>query len=128
MRSRNPVNFVALLDAEVLVRPIAPPDVMADQLRHLLRMSELRTVTVQIVSTTVPGYHPGLAGPFELIEFAQASPIVLLDHHRSSAFLWDEEDVQEFVKAAAQIREAAMTPAETAEVIAKIVHGMETTE
>ena len=127
-RSRRPVELVALIDAEVLVRPIASPDVIADQLRHLQRMAEMPNVVIQIVSTTTPGYHPGLAGPFELIEFAQAPPIVLLDHHRSSAFLWDDDDVKEFVRAAARIRETAMTPAESAEVIAKIVHGMETTE
>lgn len=125
---RNPVELVALIDSEALIRPVAPPDVMADQLRHLLAMAERPNITVQVASSTAPGYHPMLAGPFELIEFPKGRPIVLLDHHRSSAFLLHEDDVTQFIEAADMVRqEVAMTPKESAEVIASIVHGMETT-
>jgi len=125
---RNPVQLLALIDSEALVRPVAPPPVMADQLQHVLRLAEQDNVTVQVVSSTTPGYHPMLAGPFEVIKFAKARPIVLLDHHRSSAFLRQEDDVVEFVEAAETIRrKVAMTPRESHEVIARIVRGMETT-
>ena len=124
----DPCELHALIDSEALVRPVAPPAVMADQLRHILRLAELDNVSIQVVQSTTPGYHPMLAGPFELIEFAAAAPVVLLDHHRSSAFLWQREDVQEFMKAADLLRQGvAMTPKRSVEVIAGIVHGMETT-
>jgi transcriptional regulator with XRE-family HTH domain len=122
---RNPVELVALIDSEALVRPIAPPDIMADQLRHIVRLSELPNVIVQVVSSTVPGYHPMLGGPFELIEFAKARPIVLLEHRRSSVFLWEEDEVAEFVEAAEHVRRVAMTPEQSAAVIADIIKGME---
>jgi transcriptional regulator with XRE-family HTH domain len=126
-RGRNPVQLVALIDSEALIRPVAAPDVMADQLRHVLRMADMPNVTVQVVSSAVPGYHPMLAGPFELIEFLKARPIVLLDHHRSSAFLWAEDDVAEFVEAAEQIKRVAMSPEISTKLITEIVTGMETT-
>lgn len=124
----KPVELIALIDSEALIRPVAPAKVLADQLRHVLDMAARDNVTVQVASSTSPGYHPMLAGPFELIEFAKARPVVLLDHHRSSAFLYEPGDVAEFVEAAEQIRrEVAMTPKESVEVIADIVHGLETT-
>jgi transcriptional regulator with XRE-family HTH domain len=126
-RRRQPVELVALIDSEVLVRPIAPPEMMADQLRHLLTMAELPNVTVQLISSTYGGFNPMLAGPFILLEFATATPIVHLEHHRASAFLWEEEDVGSFVEAAEKIHNVAMTPDESIEVIAEIVNGMETT-
>jgi transcriptional regulator with XRE-family HTH domain len=127
-RSRNPVEFHAVIDSEALVRPIGPPDVMLDQLKHLLRMAQLPNVIVQVVSSTRPGYNPMLAGPFELIEFAKAPPIVHLEHHRAAAFLWEEDDVRSFVEAAERLRkEVAMSPEESAELIAGIVKGKETT-
>lgn len=126
-RGRNPVELIALIDSEVLVRPIAPPDVMAEQLRHLLKMGELPNITIQLVSSTTPRYTPMLTGPFILFEFATAEPVVHVEHYRASAFLWEEEDVRGFVSAAEAIHNAAMTPADTARVIAEIVDGLETT-
>ena len=124
---RSPVEFLALIDTEVLVRPVAPHSVMVDQLHHLLEMGRRDNVTIQLVSSTRPGWQPMLAGPFELIEFPKAGPIVLLEHHRSSLFLWEERDVKSFLEASETIRQAAMTPAESAGVIDDIVNGMETT-
>lgn len=127
-RARQPVELLALIDSEALVRPVAPPAVMVEQLRHILDLADRPNVTVQVVSSTTPGYHPLLVGPFELIEFEKAPPIVLLDHHRSSAFLWNPEDVREYVEAANDVQKIAMTPARSAEVIAEIVHGIRRTE
>lgn len=125
-RARQPVELLALIGSEALVGAVAPPDVMRDQLRHILELGTRPNITVQVVSSTAPGYHPLLAGPFELIQFAKAPPIVLLDHHSSSVFLW-EADVLAYVEAAEKVRKIAMTPARSAEVIQAIVNGTETT-
>lgn len=126
-RSRNPVEYFAVIDSEVLVRPIAPPDVMLDQMRHLIRMAELPNVTIQVVSSTRRGYNPLLAGPFELIEFEKAAPIVHLEHHRASVTVWDKDDVQAFIEAAENLRRTvAMSPELSVGLIASIVKGKET--
>lgn len=126
-RTRQPAELVAFIDTEVLTRPIAPPDVIADQLRHLLKMTTLPNVTIQLASSTTPKYTPILAGPFIVLEFATATPIVHLEHYWSSAFLWEEEDVRGFIDAAEEIRNVAMSTTESAEVLAELVKGMETT-
>ncbi|HEX5115104.1 MAG TPA: helix-turn-helix transcriptional regulator [Pseudonocardiaceae bacterium] len=124
----DPVELLALIDSEAFVRPVAPPRVMLDQLKHVLQLAERPNVTVQVVSSTTPGYHPMLAGAFELLQFEKATPIVLLDHHSSSVFLWQDSDVQRYVEAAEKLRtQVAMTPDESIGAIANIVNGLETT-
>lgn len=124
-RRRNPVEFLALIDSEVLVRPVGSPEVMADQLDHLARMAELPNVTIQIVASTTSGYHPTLAGPFILFEFLTANPIILLEHHRTSAFLWDKESVAAYLSAPEEIQQVAMSPGQSLKLIKEIAQGME---
>jgi hypothetical protein len=123
----KPVEYLALIDSEVLVRPVGPPEVMRHQLKHVLEMAARPNITVQVVTSTTPGYSPMLAGPFEFIQFEKARPIVLFDHHSSSAFLWESADVARFVEAVEKIKEKAMSPQESAGLIASIVKGWETT-
>lgn len=123
---RNPVDLIALIDSEALLRPILPPSELLEQLEHLLDLATRTNVTIQIVSSTTPGYHPMLSGQFELIEYATASPMVLLDHYHASAFLRDPADVAVYVEAAETLRKnVAMSPEASVELIAEIVHGME---
>jgi transcriptional regulator with XRE-family HTH domain len=126
---RNPVELVALIDSEALVRPVIPPAETAYQLRHILQLAELPNVTVQVVPSLTTGYHPMLSGQFELIEFPTASPIVLLDHHHASVILRDPEEVAMYVEDAEHLRkEMAMSPEASVGLIAEIIHGMGATE
>lgn len=124
-RRRSPVEFLALIDSEVLARPIAPARVMRDQFEHLLEMAELDNVTIRIVPSTAPGWHPGLAGNFILFEFGTARPIVHVEHYRASAWLWEQPDIADYFDAVREIEEKAMTPDRTSEVIEKMIRGME---
>lgn len=126
-RSREPTGLLALIDSEVLRRPIAPPDVMADQLRYLLAMAERPNIEVRLVSSAYPGYTSMLAGPFIFMEFPTAAPIVHLEHRRASVFLWESGDIEGFSTAVEEISSVAMTPTRSAEVIAEIAHEMEMT-
>ncbi|MFL6144106.1 MAG: helix-turn-helix domain-containing protein [Labedaea sp.] len=122
----NPAEFHALIDEEVLARHIAPPPVMAEQMRHLIRMAELPNVTIQLVPSTRAGYTPMLAGPFILLDYPAATSTVHLEHHSASATLWEERDVRRFQAAVEWITSTAMTPDRTSEVIAELLKGMET--
>jgi len=126
-RETNPVEFLALIDNQVLVRPIASREAMARQLRHLLKMLELPNVTMRIVPSTIPGFHPGLHGSFKIFRFPSASPIAHVENYRASPWIWDEEFVADYLEAAEKIQERAMTSDRTSEVIKEMLHGLETT-
>lgn len=126
-RRRDPAEFIAYIDSEVLTRAVVQGDELIDVYHHLLKMAELPNVTIRLVPSTTPGYTPMLSSPFTILEFATAAPIVHCEHVRASTFLWETEDVRAFKAAAEKISKVAMTPAESAEVIASIVNGLETT-
>lgn len=119
---RHPVEYVALLGEESLRQPIADPDIMVAQLRHLLAMAEKPSVTIQVIRART-AWHGGMIGPFELVEFEQAAPIVHLEHYRASAFVFDDEDVVAYQELAQELREEerSMSPEGSAELIDKVI-------
>lgn len=122
----NPVELVALIHECVLAEVIGSCEIQVDQLRHVLSMAELPNVTVQIVRHG-QGWHPGLSGPFLLFDFAKSPSIVHIEHHRSSAFLYDEKDVEDYKAATEMVRGVAMSPADSKELIANITNKLEST-
>lgn len=125
-RRREPVRFAAFILEATLRQSIGGPAVMAEQLQFLLEMAERDNVRVRVIPSSA-GWTPAHAGPFVLLEFAKAAPVVHLEHHRSSAFLRDEADVTAFVQARDDIERVAMSPQDSAELIADVINREETT-
>jgi transcriptional regulator with XRE-family HTH domain len=72
LTARNPLNLVGLIDESVVRRVIGGPEVMNEQLRHLLDTAQLPTVTVQILPFDA-GEHPFLGGSAALLEFRETT-------------------------------------------------------
>jgi transcriptional regulator with XRE-family HTH domain len=68
LTAENPPLLVAITDESVLRRPVGGPEVMRDQLAHLLDAAERPDVVLQIVPSGV-GAYPGLAGGFLILSF-----------------------------------------------------------
>jgi hypothetical protein len=119
MRS-NPVRFTTFLGEAALREPIGGSRAMADQLRHLIKATtESDMITIHIVRAGQGG-HPGLAGPFVLYDFDGAPSIVLLEHYRTGAFVFEPDDVAAYKSAVDQIRRVAMTPADSLDLMTEI--------
>lgn len=124
-RRRNPTHVVALIGEPAIRGGIGGRDVMVDQLRELLDLTTLDTVTLQLVK--VDGdWHPGLQGPFILYEFDDRTrPIVYLEHHRSGAFLVDKNDVRDYRAAIETIRRVGMSEEDSLEIIGDQIEVLE---
>ncbi|HET9257717.1 MAG TPA: helix-turn-helix transcriptional regulator [Pseudonocardiaceae bacterium] len=123
MRS-NPVRLTAYLGEAALHEMIGGLRVMADQLRHLIKLAESDTITIQIVRS-YQGWHPGLHGQFVLYDFDGSPSIVLLEHHRTGAFVADQDDVAAYKTAVDKIHQLAMSPAESLTLITQTAHELE---
>lgn len=121
LRRPQPVQLHALLGKAAIEDKVGSEEEHQHQLRHLLKMSELDNVSIQVVPSGI-GYHPGFMGPVILYEFDQAPSIVHLEHYRSGVFLYDEADVQAYAVAADEFRALAMSEEDTASFIAKFVN------
>ncbi len=82
----RPPRLTYYLQELALRAPVGGPVVMAEQLRHLLRMAERPFLTLRVLPISV-GAHAAMSGPFTLLDFAEFRPIVYLDSETSSLFL-----------------------------------------
>ncbi|HEX3783967.1 MAG TPA: helix-turn-helix transcriptional regulator [Pseudonocardiaceae bacterium] len=120
----GPVEYTALISENALYEQPGGHQVAIEQLRHLLTVAELPTVSLHVVRARGE-WHPGLSGPFILYHFADDDPIVHLEHHKSSAFLYDAGDITAYKVATTVIRRRAMTPAESTSFITNVLNELE---
>lgn len=120
----NPVRLTAYLGESALHEMVGGPQVMADQLRFLVKLAESDTITIRIVRS-YQGWHPGLNGPFVLYDFDGAPSIVLLEHHRTGAFVTEPDDVAGYKSAVDRIDRLAMSPADSLTLITQTANELE---
>lgn len=113
----TPAGFHAFIDASVLRRVVGGPRVMAEQLRHILKMARRRNVTVQVIPEEV-ATHPGLEGSFVLLDFPKACSIVHLEQRRLGAFLDEPADVADYAKVLDTLRRVTLSHEDSAKLIA----------
>lgn len=120
----RPVEFEAFIGVPALCNLPCDRDVMVDQLHALAQWLRMDNVTVRALPFD-SGYSPALEGPFVLIEFGKWPSVVQLEHYRSATTLTESKDVRDYKTAMDTIREQAMSPDATAELIAELIDEME---
>lgn len=113
----DPPHLLALVGEAVLAQMIGSPEIMVGQLRHLAEMASWSTVDVRVISFA-SDWHPGLEGPFVIIEPRQATPVVQLENRRSLLLLHEEADVAPYQEAAERVLAVALSPDDSARLIA----------
>ncbi|MEV6806220.1 helix-turn-helix transcriptional regulator [Streptomyces sp. NPDC017248] len=93
----NPLRLWVVLDEAALRRVVGSRLIMREQLEHLIEMSQLPHVTVQVLPFEV-GAHPGLNGQYAILEFSDAadSSVVYLEGVTSDLYLEKAQDVQKY--------------------------------
>jgi transcriptional regulator with XRE-family HTH domain len=87
----------AVLDEAALRRSPGGPEVMRAQLEHLLRVTELPNVTLQIVLFDT-GPHAAAGGPFSILRFPEPDlpDVVYLEQLNSAVYLDQPDDVTSY--------------------------------
>jgi len=115
----RPPQFTFYLHEAVLRLPIGGPEVMSDQLHHLLRMSVRPYLTLRVVPAAL-GAHAGLSGHFILMEFAEFRPVVFLDSETSSLFLERREEATAYQRILGALAHTALDEGQSKELIATL--------
>lgn len=108
----DPVRLIALVGEIAIREEIGGPDVMSDQVDHLLAMMERPNISLRIVPANI-GYHRGLMGSFILYEFASLPPIVHLENSHATAFLHEDGVVRSYRKQAKILAGKALSEDDT---------------
>jgi transcriptional regulator with XRE-family HTH domain len=113
---KNPARFTALIGETALRQMIGGPEVVVEQLDHLVAISDRPNVEIRVV-TTDTGWHPGLYGPFALLTMDGGMSVVHLENARSAVFVPDEEDVATYQDVVLELLGIALSPEQSTELI-----------
>ena len=115
----RPPTLRVLLDDTVLRRPVGGPAVMADQRRRLLEDADRPAVTLRVLPTDA-GAHAGMDGPFTIFGFPAAAErdVVALDSAADALYLENPDDLRRYRRVFELLLPAALTPEESAALIA----------
>jgi transcriptional regulator with XRE-family HTH domain len=111
-REDSPLEVWAIFDEVVLRRPLGGADVMREQLRHLVEVTKLPNVAIQVVPLSM-GANPGLTGAFSILEFEDESRVVYVESRAGNLYLEKRTDVRQHVAAFDLLRSMALAPAES---------------
>jgi transcriptional regulator with XRE-family HTH domain len=115
LTSENAPKFHFILDESVIHRLVGSLAVTRRQFTHLTSVAEQSNVTIQIVPFAV-GLHPGMKGPFEVVEFEDApdEKIVFLEGPRGDFISDDPEETDSYLGAFRRIAEKSLGPSDSA--------------
>ena len=117
----DPLKLWLILNEAVIRRTVGGAEVMHGQLAHLLKASEWPSVTLQVLPLS-SGAHPALTGPFCILEFPERTDpdVVYTEGVAGHAYLERDSDVRACAEAFDLLRAAALSPADSAEMIGRV--------
>lgn len=119
LRGKRPKQLLAIIGEAGLRYPVCPHDVMTEQLDQLNQLGTQDNIEIQILPIDHPS-GPAMSGSWALIEFAQAKPVVQLEHYDTSTTITDVKAVTRYRAAVETLRKAALSPPDSANLIAEI--------
>lgn len=118
---RRPTPLMSfVIDESVLRRPIGGPQVLQDQLEHLLIAGQRRTVEMQVMPLRRE-QNAGLAGPFTLFESEGARRIAYVEVQNVSHVHTERKLVRGLEAKYATLRAQALTPQESLAYVEKLL-------
>jgi transcriptional regulator with XRE-family HTH domain len=114
-----PLELWAILDEAVIRRTVGGAACMRSQLEHLLAAGERQGMTIQVLPFS-SGAHAGHGGPFSILEFPERSDAEVAYVESGAGIIYLEKDKEVRLRAEAfdRLRAAALSPAESVELIA----------
>jgi transcriptional regulator with XRE-family HTH domain len=109
-------DYTALIGEWALRQRVGGVAVQVEQLKRIVKGS----LPVRVVPIGA-GWHPGLAGPFTLYHFADASSVAYLPHR----FLYDDAEVTPYKIASARLRRLALDEADSATFVTTVIKKLE---
>lgn len=119
-----PPIFDAIIDEGALLRPVGDQSAMNAQLAHLLKMSDLPNITVQVIPL-VAGYHRGTRGSLHILEFADPEdPIIASVETVAGQMIIDRPgELRTCAKIMEHLRAVALSPSASRDQIANLMKG-----
>ncbi|REK87514.1 XRE family transcriptional regulator [Streptomyces inhibens] len=111
-------QFHCVLDEAALRRPYGEREVMREQLRHLIEVSERPNVRLQVMPFSLGG-HAGESGAFTMLGFQESGlPDVVYTEQLTSALYVDKpEEVAQYARVMDRLQAEGPSPSETRDLL-----------
>lgn len=121
-RQPSPPKVWCVLDESVLLRMAESSAVMVEQLAHLAKLTDLPTVTVQIMPLA-EGLHPGMSGTFTVLsfpaEFVGDPGVAYTESRISGTYYEDLAEITRYRETLTRLQVQARRPEETPAILAR---------
>ncbi|MFE4638312.1 Scr1 family TA system antitoxin-like transcriptional regulator [Streptomyces sp. NPDC056773] len=120
LHGNRPPSLSFVVSEGALRDRIGGSAVRDEQVRHLLACMELPHVTLQVLPFGQTS-HPGLSGPFILLETPEHKHLAYMEGQRSSQRVTGLEDISILTLRYAMLRTQALNPGETAAFLERLL-------
>ncbi|ALG13123.1 helix-turn-helix domain-containing protein [Kibdelosporangium phytohabitans] len=115
-----PLNLHVVVGEGALRLDVGTPDVREAQLRHVLTLAKLPTVTIQVIRPE-DGPHAAMTGRIVVLDFAQAQSIAYSEQVDGAVYVQDQDDVRTYKMAVENLKSVALTPAKSLAWIRSVI-------
>ncbi|MDU0292740.1 helix-turn-helix transcriptional regulator [Saccharothrix longispora] len=120
----DPVRYTAVIGEGVLSQRFGDPEVMREQLSHLLKMGAEPHVDLRVMPSATD-WHPGHDGQFSLLIDDAAVSYVHFENNVSCLFVQEEDVVARYRGWVPRLLETALSREESASLITRHLDGLE---
>jgi transcriptional regulator with XRE-family HTH domain len=122
LRRPDPPQLWAVVDEGALRRPVGPKDVVREQLKHLIEVTDHPAVTLQILPFRA-GAHSAMGGPFTILRFAEPDlqDVVYIEQLTSALYLDKPAEVDSYLEVMEQLCLQAEPAANSAKILSLIL-------
>ncbi|HEY3753297.1 MAG TPA: DUF5753 domain-containing protein [Pseudonocardiaceae bacterium] len=120
----DPAQCVFYVHENVLRAPVGSPQVMYEQMLHLLFLSTRPQCSIRVVPVAA-GVRGMAAGSFQVFGYPEGAPVVSVQHETTSEFLENGEHVASYRKVLRRVASVALDDARSRELIALVASDYE---
>lgn len=125
LTGNEPIRLWAVLDEAALRRGIGGPEVMREQIEHILAVDSYPRVTVQVLPQP-SGTHAGMLGSFSILGFpASIDPgLIYVEYRTGAMYLEQPSEIKDHQLAFEHLRLAALKPESSRSLLKEIKEEM----
>lgn len=115
----------SVLDEAVIRRAVGTTAVMAEQLKHLVQLTELPNVTLQLIPFAA-GAHDGAGGAFTVLRFAEPDvpDVVYFEQLEGAQYLGKRSETDGYLDVINRLSATALDPGATARFLTQAIREM----
>lgn len=119
----DPLPVVSVIDEVALLRRVGGDAAWAEQLEHLLKISELPHLTIQVIPLAA-GYHRGTRGSLHILEFGlDDQPLASVETVAGQLSFDSAPELDTCMKIMQHLRSVALSPEASGDLISNLLKG-----